>query len=86
MVVTSQWSVGWREDSNRGGRVSYDAVGGNVGKLIYIRVELDPAPTLAQIFECLGPPQYYGASIPPSFVNGLSIGLWYVDKGFMVSA
>ena len=48
------WGVVWGEHSDRGGRVHYHAEGSNVRKLIYIRVELDPAPTLAQILECLG--------------------------------
>lgn len=79
------WGVGWRDDSRRGGRVRYYAVGGNVRKLVYVRVQLDPGPTLAQILACLGPPEFYGTDTPPDFVNGLGLGLWYVEKGFMVS-
>ena len=80
----ASWGLEWWDHSD-GVRARYFAVGGKGRKLVRVRVDLDPAPTLAQIFDCLGPPQYYGAEIPPSFVNGLRLGLWYVEKGFRFS-
>lgn len=78
------WGVEWWAYSD-GARSRYYAVGGKERKLVYIRVELKPAVTLAQILDCLGPPELYGTDTPPDFVNGLGLGLWYVERGFMVS-
>ena len=74
------WGLEWWDHSD-GVRARYFAEGGKGRKLVSVRVDLDPAPTLAQIFDCLGPPQYYWAEVPPNFVNVLGLGLWYVEKG-----
>ena len=78
------WAVEWLAHSD-GVRVRYLAEGGEERKLVSIRVDLYRGTTLARIFDCLGSPQYYWAEIPPDFVNGLGLGLWYVERGIRVS-
>ena len=78
------WAVQWLARTE-GAKIRYTAEGSEERKLVSFHVELYPGATLAQVFDCLGPPQYYAAEIPPDFVNGLRLALVYVDEGFRFS-
>jgi len=50
---------------------------------IYVRWS-QPLPSFAQIVECLGSPDLYSAVYQQSEVQEFNLGLWYLERGFVV--
>ena len=78
------WSVDWVHHGD-GVEARYSAQSGKERKLSEVRVDMYPQPSLAQIIDCLGAPQSHSATLVPDFEPQLSLALWYVEKGFVVS-
>lgn len=53
------------------------------GKLIRVSSVMIPGLTLAQIIDCLGPPDYYVAYVGP-YLEATDLTLYYIEEGFSV--
>lgn len=53
-------------------------------RLDLIGISFLPAPTLGQVIDCLGPPDYYIANGGPR-AEATHLQIWYVEQGFVVT-
>ena len=70
--------VGWTDNND-----DYFARFSSIGQLMNIEVHWDrEQPTLGQVVDCLGPPDYYIANGGPR-TEAAHLQLWYVEQGFV---
>ncbi len=79
----ANWAVVWQA-RNDGVLARYLAEGGKRRKLVSVRVDMNPQPSLAQIIACLGAPQSHSATLTQDNELLLTLSLWYPEKGFVV--
>ncbi len=80
---------GWWDADNTGlPRLSYEVVFDREEKLLQVASYWESPeiayPTLGQVINCLGPPEYYIATLVEDSYDRLEFSLWYVEKGFVV--
>lgn len=65
--------------------IDYSALFREERQLIKVDVRWHPNPTLAQVIDCLGFPEYYAAFYQQEIETAsLNLAFWYVEKGFVV--
>ncbi len=79
--------VAWTDDSGLFSGSEYSAWFREDRRLFQVTLKWDdPKPSLTQVIECLGSPDYYEAFYEQGIhARNLILALWYVDKGFVVS-
>lgn len=77
----------WADNINSGFGAAYSALFREERRLIKVDVLWqDPQPTLTQVIDCLGFPEYYEAIFQPATEGRhLRLGLWYTEKGLVVN-
>lgn len=77
----------WNADSSVLPGQSYRVRFDREAKLSYVGVYWDredvSQPTLVQVLDCLGVPDYYVAALVKDRKDWLKFSLWYVEKGFV---
>ena len=78
----------WNADSSAWPGSSYRVRFDRAAKLSYVGVYWDREdvshPTLIQVLDCMGVPDYYIAAFVEDRRDWLKFSLWYVDKGFVI--
>ena len=78
----------WTADSSVLPGQSYRVRFDREEKLSYVGVYWDredvSQPTLVQVLDCLGVPDYYVAALVEDRKDWLNFSLWYVEKGFVI--
>ncbi len=78
----------WDADSTVMPGLSYWVLFDRAEKLLQVAGYWDwqkfSRPTLTQVIDCLGPPEYYIAAIVEDRRDWLKFSLWYVVKGFVI--
>lgn len=68
------------------GRAEYFAQFREGEPLLLVDIVLSSDPSLAQIIDCLGEPDYYSAYVMPDIEDTqLRLDLWYAERGLVVS-
>ena len=77
----------WNADSSASHRLVHRVQFDREGKLLRVAVSWSrerAPPTLAQMIDCLGTPDYYAAAHVKDRSHWLEFTLWYVEKGIAV--
>lgn len=80
----------WRTDVGEGPRTYFTAAFLGSNRLTRISMNWDlPEPAIAQVIDCMGPPDhyvayYYDSESGPVQEIGYSLSLWYTDIGFII--
>lgn len=83
---TSQWGR-WNADSSVSPGLDYRVQFDREGKLLRVAVSWSSKralPTLAQVLDCLGTPEYYISAFVEDRTDWQKFSLWYVEKGFVI--
>ena len=77
----------WADNINSGSGAAYSALFREERRLVKVDVRWQyPQPTLSQVIDCLGFPQYYEAIFQSGLHSPhLVLGLWYTEKGLVVN-
>ena len=83
---TSHWGR-WNADSSVSPGLEYRVQFDRAAKLLLVAAFWGgkiSAPTLVQVIDCLGTPEYYIAAFVEDRTGWLKFSLWYVEKGFVI--
>lgn len=80
--------IDWSDSIETGLGAQYSALFREERRLTRIAMywnQEDPLPSIVQVLDCLGPPQYFEAfyQMEPE-ATAIVVGLWYVEKGIVV--
>lgn len=71
-------------DSVDGVHASYEAFFWREQEFMHVELQLYPAPTLSQVLDCLGAPEYHEATLAAGIEYSYHVvSLWYTEKGLI---